>query len=146
MGAWGVKTFENDTSLDWVADFEAEGADALHDALEDVADADSDAEIDADEACCALAAAEIVAAIKTGDQSRLGEEARAALATYRDDIDSDALTPIAARAADRIKTAFCEQFSRSNNQKFFGIQQSAPYMYKTDIGHSQFNRPAFLVN
>lgn len=105
MGAWGVKTFENDTSLDWVADFEAEGADALHDALEDVADADSDAEIDADEACCALAAAEIVAAIKTGDQSRLGEEARAALATYRDDIDSDALTPIAARAANRIKTA-----------------------------------------
>jgi ABC-type xylose transport system substrate-binding protein len=103
MGTWGVKTFDNDSSLDWVADFETEGADALQAALEEVADAERDAEIEADEACCALAAAEIVAALKTGDVSRLSEEARTALTNYRDDIDADALSPIAVRAATRTK-------------------------------------------
>ncbi len=104
MGAWGVKTFENDTGLDWLADFESEGADALLDALEVVADADNDAYIDADEACCALAAAEIVAAIKRDDRSRLSEEARTALASYSDDIDADALQPLAAKAVARVKS------------------------------------------
>ena len=104
MGAWGTKTFENDTALDWLAEFESEGADALADTFQAVTDADSTDDIDADDACCALAAAEIIAAMKTSDETRLAEEARAALANYRDDIDLDHNAPLAARAATRVKT------------------------------------------
>ena len=102
MGAWGHGSFENDTALDWLADFEGEGADTVLVALEDVANADVEEDIDADRACVALAAAEIIAALKTGDEGRLNEEARTALATYRDDIDVAALAPVAARAVARI--------------------------------------------
>jgi hypothetical protein len=104
MGAWGVKTFENDSGLDWLADFESEGADTVLEALEAVSEADEDAYIDADDATCALAAAEIVAAIKSGDGSRLSEDARTALANYSDDIDADALQPLAAKAVSRVKS------------------------------------------
>ena len=105
MGAWGHGSFENDTALDWLADFEGEGADTVLVALEDVAKADVDEDIDADRACVALAAAEIVAALKAGHEGRLNEEARTALATYRDDIDVAALGPVAARAVARIAQA-----------------------------------------
>ena len=39
MGAWGYGSFENDTALDWLVDFEGEGADTVIVALEDVANA-----------------------------------------------------------------------------------------------------------
>ena len=105
MGAWGYGSFENDTALDWLVDFEGEGADTVIVALEDVANADVEEEIDADRACVALAAAEIIAAAKTGDGGRLTDEARATLATYRDEIDAAALSPVAARAVARIGEA-----------------------------------------
>jgi hypothetical protein len=102
MGAWGHGSFENDTALDWLADFEGEGADTVLVAIADVTNADVEEDIDVDRACVALAATEIIAALKTGDEGRLNEEARTALATYRDDIDVAALAPVAARAVARI--------------------------------------------
>ena len=71
-------------------------------ALEDIANADVEEDIDADRACVALAAAQLITALKTGDEGHLNEEARTALATYRDDIDVAALAPVAARTVARI--------------------------------------------
>ena len=73
MGAWGHGSFENDTALDWLADFEGEGADTVLVAIADIANADAEEDIDVDRACVALAATEIIAALKTGDEGRLNE-------------------------------------------------------------------------
>ena len=104
MGAWGVGAFENDTALDWLADFDDEGADAIVEALETVGEADADAFVDVDEASCALAAAELVAALKTGDTSRLPDTAATSLASYRDDIVVADLRRLALGAIARIKS------------------------------------------
>lgn len=104
MGAWGVGAFENDTALDWLADFDDEGADAIVEALETVGEADADAFVDVDEASCALAAAELVAALKTGDTSRLPDTAVTSLASYRDDIVVADLRRLALGAISRIKS------------------------------------------
>lgn len=65
MGAWGIRTFENDEASDWIADF-AERPDAgrLARALADAERAASEPELylAASAACEALAAAEVVAA------------------------------------------------------------------------------------
>lgn len=104
MGAWGVGAFENDTALDWLTDFDDEGADAIVEALETVGEADADAYVDADEASCALAAAELIAALKTGDTSRLPDTAATSLASYRDDIVVADLRRLALGAISRIKS------------------------------------------
>lgn len=66
MGAWGHTAFENDQALDWFSNELEHSADAsaLHSAVEPVASAPHDDHIDSDDACCALAAAEIVAAVR----------------------------------------------------------------------------------
>jgi hypothetical protein len=105
MGAWGRGRFENDSARDWLADFEDEGADAVEDALMAVTDEDAPEYVEADEACCALAVAELVAAARTGDDSRLPEEARPTLDAHRDDMDVETLAPLARRAILRIRTS-----------------------------------------
>lgn len=62
MGAWGEKAFQNDSALDWLSDFEADGLAALHDVLGAVADTPADDYLDVDDGSPAIAAAEIVAA------------------------------------------------------------------------------------
>ncbi len=85
MGAWGLKSFENDDAADWVYTFAEDGADAIKAALDAVLDDDED-EIEAPGACEALAAAELVAAAHTGDASRLSGEAETALQNHPDGI------------------------------------------------------------
>lgn len=64
MGAWGFGSFENDDAADWAADLAEMGEDALIDeALERVLDAETDY-IEAPDASCAIAAAEVVAALQ----------------------------------------------------------------------------------
>ena len=61
MGAWGYYNFDNDTAADFAGNFKDEpGAEVLREALAAVTDEDY---LDSDEACEALAAAEIVAAV-----------------------------------------------------------------------------------
>ena len=63
MGAWGTGTFENDDALDWIADFcESPSEGDLVAALS--AAADVDGYVEAPDAANALAAAEVVAALK----------------------------------------------------------------------------------
>jgi len=65
MGAWGIRTFENDAASDWIADF-AERPDprrlARALAPAEAAAGDTSVELDAEDASVALAAAEVVAA------------------------------------------------------------------------------------
>jgi hypothetical protein len=65
MGAWDAGPFENDTAMDWVADLERAGTEAVRSALSVAADG----YVDAPEGEEAVAAAEVVA-------SALGERGR----------------------------------------------------------------------
>ena len=64
MGTWGVGTFENDTASDWA--FEMEGAEDLTPVLQAITSVlqTGDDYLDVDDACCALAACEVVARLK----------------------------------------------------------------------------------
>jgi hypothetical protein len=101
MGAWGHETFENDAALDWLGDL-AEGAPAqFRDALSLVRGAEPDDYVDADDACAALAAAELVAAARTGKRERLPESAVQWLADHHDVIRPDDAA-LARAAIDRV--------------------------------------------
>ncbi len=65
MGTWGHTAFENDQALDWFSNELEHSADnsTLASAFEAIVSADANGYIDTDEACSALAAAEIVAAM-----------------------------------------------------------------------------------
>jgi hypothetical protein len=74
MGAWGPGSFDNDSALDWLSmEFEPEGASAVIAALKRVANLTDDAYLDVDDASAAVAAAEIFAAARNDDMSRLPE-------------------------------------------------------------------------
>ena len=73
MGAWGHGSFDNDSALDWVNDLEDEGAAALVRAVKRVAEFEKDEYLEVDDASAAVAGAEIVAAARDGDLSRLPE-------------------------------------------------------------------------
>jgi hypothetical protein len=60
MGTWGYKPFENDTALDFIAEFEDRGKVAVEEALDAVLD--NDAYVEAPDADSAIAAAAFVAA------------------------------------------------------------------------------------
>jgi hypothetical protein len=102
MGAWGYGSFENDNALDWRHDFEAEGVGAIVLALSDVVGLPEKEAPKTAEACVAIAASEVVAAVKDGDTSKLPEPMNKALAIHRHAIDLMALLPQANGAVDRI--------------------------------------------
>ena len=80
MGAWGVKSFENDDAADWVLELTDQGGQLVRETLDAaLQDVDEDG-LEASACCEAIAAAEIVAAAKTGDKSRLSDSAIAAFA------------------------------------------------------------------
>jgi hypothetical protein len=82
VGAWGTESFENDAALDWLVDL-AEGEPAqFRDALALVRGAEPDDYVDADDAFAALAAAELVAAARTGKNERLPDDAARWLADH----------------------------------------------------------------
>jgi hypothetical protein len=59
MGAWGEKAFQNDSALDWLAEFEGRGVVMLRKTLSRVADVPVDDYLDVDDGTCSIAAAEI---------------------------------------------------------------------------------------
>ena len=101
MGAWGLKSFDNDDAMDWVAEFEEAGAEAVKASL-DAALNDND-ELESPEACEALAAAEVVAAAKTGDPTNLAQDAASALARHASEIATPENIVLAKDAVERIK-------------------------------------------
>jgi hypothetical protein len=64
MGAWGVGSFDNDTACDWAQELDASDDLApVHSALDAVL-ASGDGYLDSDDACCAIAACEVVARLR----------------------------------------------------------------------------------
>jgi hypothetical protein len=80
MGAWGHKSFQNDSALDWLSDLIHGGAPVLGAAL----DAAGASDLEVDEASAALAAAEIVAAALGHGDDRLDEDAAVWLSENRE--------------------------------------------------------------
>jgi hypothetical protein len=63
MGAWNVENFDNDTAMDWIYDFSlTPSADMLFAAFEAINN--NTGYIDSDDGATALAAAEVIAAVK----------------------------------------------------------------------------------
>jgi Domain of unknown function (DUF4259) len=85
MGAWGHRSFENDSALDWMGDLEDGGASLVGEALDAVADASDDTYLEVDECSAALAAAELVAAALGHGEGRLTEEGVAWLQRHREE-------------------------------------------------------------
>lgn len=102
MGAWGLGTFENDDALDWVYELEAStGSSVLNASLAAVDGADY---LEAPEACAALAAAEVVAALIGTPSQGLPEEVTGWLTANQQQPDAE-LIAMAHRAVSRIKSS-----------------------------------------
>ena len=104
MGAWGAGSFDNDDAVDFVVRLEHEGKTAIAAALEDVTRLDAEDYLEAPEASCAVAAAELVAATRDGDVSRLPQAAQAWLAGHGDGLATPALLTLAHRSVERVLT------------------------------------------
>ncbi len=80
MGAWGHGSFENDDAADFGIELESRGWEIVYSALHAATGLAPEEYLEAPEASQALAAAEVVAAVKTGEASRLPPDVRAAVA------------------------------------------------------------------
>ncbi|MFC3835029.1 MULTISPECIES: DUF4259 domain-containing protein [Deinococcus] len=73
MGTWGTGSFDNDSAADFIREVVEDGAVALREALEVVLDPDLDY-IEAEEGSRAIAAAEVIAAITSGDHRNITDD------------------------------------------------------------------------
>lgn len=110
MGAWGTGSLENDAALDWLGELESEGSvGLLESTLALVADAlpsfggddDEGDYIELDEACAALAAAEVVACALGRPGPELSDDLIIWIEQHRSDLA--VLAPLAARAVARAR-------------------------------------------
>jgi hypothetical protein len=103
MGAWGHGSFENDNALDWVWAFQADGVGAVVPALEHVSQLGEDDYLEAPDASVAIAAAEMVAAARDGDLSRLSfKDGLKAFDAHRLTLIDTHLVELARQAIERI--------------------------------------------
>ncbi|MDX1978549.1 MAG: DUF4259 domain-containing protein [Pseudanabaenaceae cyanobacterium bins.68] len=101
MGAWGIGSFENDDSADWIDDFsEDPSMEFVLDALSTVVEKDDT--LETEEAAVAIAAAEIVAALKQQPHPQLPASIQAWL--KKQPPADEPLTALALRAIDLVKT------------------------------------------
>jgi hypothetical protein len=112
MGAWGHRSFENDSALDWFGDLDDEGASPVQEILDAVGGAGDDDYVEVDDASAALAAAELVAAALGKGDDRLDEDAAAWLAGHRD--------AVRAIGADRARRAVERVFANSELRELWG--------------------------
>jgi hypothetical protein len=103
MGAWGHGSFDNDDAADWVYAFEKDGRAAVAQALRNAADLSNEEYLEAPEASAAVAAAELVAAARDGDLSKLSEAARNAFVSHSRYLADEDLVELARRAVERIQ-------------------------------------------
>ncbi|MGB5214845.1 MAG: DUF4259 domain-containing protein [Anderseniella sp.] len=102
MGAWGSGSFENDDAADWVYQFDDSGVAAVETTLRKVYELTDDDYLEAPEASEAVAAAEIVAAMRDSDLSQLSDDARKALAKHQATWDNSSVSDSARLAIERI--------------------------------------------
>lgn len=103
MGAWGVKSFENDDALDWINELQAaDDASLIEETLKSILDRGEEY-VEAPEASRAIAAAEIIAAANNPTTPDLPEDAKQWIRLHP--IKSKGITQLASRVIHRIKTA-----------------------------------------
>lgn len=102
MGAWGHKPLENDTALDFMADFDNAGPGAARMALSQAADMDADEYLDDDIGSPAVAAAFLVACAHDGDVAELQDATRVAIERNRDALKAGDMRRLSLRALARI--------------------------------------------
>jgi hypothetical protein len=102
MGAWGRGSFDNDDASDWVYEFERDGVAAVESALRQATALGEDDYLQAPEAAQAIAAAEIVAAARDGDLSKLSATARDAFSGPQQAVTSANLWELAGQAVERV--------------------------------------------
>jgi len=103
MGVWGVDSFENDDSADWITEFiKQPSITAIIDTLTLAAEAGVDDYLELAEDASVLAAAEIIAALNHQPSSDLPEEISEWVAT-QNEIDPD-LIELALQAIARVKS------------------------------------------
>ncbi len=95
-------TFELDEVSDWLAGFETDGAAAIEAALTLVNEMDKDDFIEASDAAFALAAAELVAAARDEDNSRIPKAIHASLEGHEDSINAAKFASAARKAVSRV--------------------------------------------
>jgi hypothetical protein len=102
MGAWGVESFANDDALDWAAELEeADGHARMRAALEAVTEAEGEY-LEAPQCSAALAAAEVVAALRGRPAADLPENVAAWVAAHRGAAD-EGLADLARRAVESVE-------------------------------------------
>jgi hypothetical protein len=102
MGAWGRGSFDNDDAADWVYEFERDGVAAVASALQHAAGLSEGDYLEAPEAAQAIAAAEIVAAARDGDLSRLSAPARDAFPGRQQAVAGANLSELAEQTVERV--------------------------------------------
>lgn len=103
MGVWGVDSFENDDSADWLTEFIAQPSiTAVIDTLTLAAEAGNDDYLELAEDAAVIAAAEIVAALNHQPSPDLPDEI-AEWVSGQNEIDAD-LIDLALQAIARVKT------------------------------------------
>lgn len=102
MSASSEGSFANDDAYELVVAFRAGGANALVAILANVANLDENDYLQAPEASMAVAAAEIVAAARDGDESRLPEKALPMFRAQRQAIIAAKLEGVAHKALTRV--------------------------------------------
>jgi hypothetical protein len=104
MGAWGADSFENDDALDWLANF-CDGPDPalILNALSTVAEMDAGEYLEAPDCSVGIAAAEVVAALKSAPNALLPDDAKNCFSSLAIKADPS-LVGVALKAIERIKT------------------------------------------
>lgn len=103
MGVWGVDSFENDDSADWISEFITQPSiTAVIDTLTLAAEAGIDDYLELAEDAAVLAAAEVIAALNHQPSPDLPEEIAEWVST-QNEIDPD-LIELALQAIARVKT------------------------------------------
>ena len=103
MGAWGFDSFENDDAADWVADFcDAPDPTLVSNTLSAVANLDAGEYLEAPDCSVAIAAAEVVAALKNAPNTNLPDGTETCLSRLEFNADPNWIT-LALKAINRIR-------------------------------------------
>jgi Domain of unknown function (DUF4259) len=102
MGAWDLGSFDNDDASDWLCELEGSSDTSLiSTALHRVTEI-GDGYLESPDCCNALAAAEIVAALRGHPMTKLPDIGKEWVAAHRN-LDSAQLVSVALAALDRIR-------------------------------------------
>lgn len=94
--------FENDDAIEWLEGFETDGPRAIDEALNAVGELEPGEYVEGQVAAHALAAAEVVAAARDGDDTRLPESLADSMEEHRDAINDGGFAKVALKAVTRI--------------------------------------------